>query len=103
MSNKMWHASQERMTLVLSPDDSAFIHLAKDDQLNHVITKYWADAPDFVVLKLETAKLEGNLVYESNPGGNNKYYHLYKGHIPFASIIETKTFPHDSTDFCCGD
>lgn len=46
-----------------------------------------ADA-EVVLLKLETAKLRGRLVYEVNPGGTTKYYHLYEGSIPLEAVVE---------------
>lgn len=45
-----------------------------------------------VILKINTSKLIGEMVFESNPGGVAKYYHLYRGYIPFESILEAKRF-----------
>lgn len=83
-----WEASQE--TVNLSPDDDAFIHLSREDQLERITTKYWAHVPQYVVLKVETAKLPGKLVFEANPGGTSKYYHLYNGSIPKDAITDIK-------------
>ncbi len=74
----------------LSAMDEAFIHLSTEAQLDKIIEKYWAEAPEYVVLKLEAAKLLGKLVFEANPGGTNQYYHLYDGAIPVVAIIEMK-------------
>lgn len=90
LSLSHWNASQNRSVLILSGDDDAFIHLSTEDQLNRIIEKYWADAPQYVILKVKTKLLEGKLVYEANPGGANKYYHLYNGRIPLESISEAK-------------
>ena len=70
--------------------DADFIHLSTEEQLDRIIAKYWSEAPEYVLLKLETAKLPGELVLEANPGGTNKYYHLYHGSIPFSAILEVK-------------
>lgn len=79
-------------TIHLSSMDSDFIHFSTEEQLDKIIEKYWADVSEYVVLKVETAKLPGNLVLEANPGGTNKYYHLYNGAIPLTSIIELKVY-----------
>ena len=71
-----WDASQKRDCVVLAPNDDVFIHFSKEDQVEKITTKYWADTP-YVLLKIETSKLPGTLVFEANPGGSAKYYHLY--------------------------
>lgn len=84
-----WKESQSLKEIELSADDEEFIHLATEDQLDRIIEKYWADEP-YVVLKLEVAKLPGKLALEANPGGTNKYYHLYNGSIPLEAVVECK-------------
>ncbi|MBA3238829.1 MAG: peptide deformylase [Parachlamydiaceae bacterium] len=91
LSLRLWDASQKNAHLVLSAEDEAFIHLSTKSQLNNILKKYWSNIPQFVVLKVETSKLHGKLVYETNPGGTSKYYHLYQGLIPLNSVIEAKT------------
>jgi uncharacterized protein (DUF952 family) len=83
-----WAKSSE--TVHLSCMDADFIHLSTEDQLDKIIEKYWAGVPEYVVLKIETVKLTGKLVLEANPGGTNKYYHLYNGFIPWNAIVESK-------------
>lgn len=83
-----WAKSSE--TVHLSSMDDHFIHLSTEDQLDKIIEKYWAGIPEYVVLKIETAKLPGQLVLEANPGGTNKYYHLYNGSIPLNAIVESE-------------
>lgn len=90
LSVEMWQASQNEKNLQLAPEDDAFIHFSKEDQLERIIEKYWAKMPQFTILKIETAKLPGHLIFEANPGGKNKYYHLYNGAIPLGSVMETK-------------
>lgn len=77
-------------TVHLSSMDADFIHLSTEDQLDKIIEKYWAGVSEYIVLKIETAKLPGKLVLEANPGGTNKYYHLYNGSIPLSAIVESK-------------
>lgn len=90
LSLKNWQATQNSKTVQLSTDDDEFIHLSTEDQLERIIKKYWTNVPELVVLKIDSSKLEGELLFEANPGGSNKYYHLYNGFIPFNSIVESK-------------
>lgn len=85
-----WRNSQNQEFIILSKDDDQFIHFSTEDQLNGIISKYWANAKEYAVLKVDANQLPGRLVYEANPGGTNKYYHLYDGSIPRKSIYEFK-------------
>jgi len=76
--------------LKLPPEDDRFIHLAKKEQLEQIIDKYWNNSPKFFILKIDTEKLPGKLVFEANPGGKSKYYHLYNGSIPLNAIVESR-------------
>jgi len=90
LSVENWKKSQSQNSVVLSQDDAAFIHFSTKEQLNRIIEKYWSQVPEYVILKVDTAQLPGRLVYEANPGGINKYYHLYDGFIPLKAIVEAK-------------
>lgn len=85
-----WQKSEREKIIFLTLDDKSFVHLAKKDQLYKVISKFFANEKTVVILKLQVAKIQGNLVYEKNPGGINKYYHLYDGFIPFEAICEVR-------------
>lgn len=85
VSKEEWQQSQLRNSVVLSPKDQAFIHLAKEDQVASIVQKFWKNK-EFFILKLSTNKLIGRLVYESNPGGTTLYYHLYDGRIPLEAV-----------------
>lgn len=90
LSLENWKQSQSAKSLVLSADDQAFIHFSREDQLERITSKYWSSVPEYMILKIHTAKLQGELVFEANPGGTSKYYHLYKGSIPLEAIAESK-------------
>ncbi len=90
VSKEHWQESQKQKVLSLSSDDDAFIHFSKEDQLQRICDKYWAHVPEYMVLKVDTAKLPGDMVFEANPGGTAKYYHLYNGSIPFEAVISSK-------------
>lgn len=85
-----WKKSQSQIFVVLSKDDTVFVHLAQKNQLDSIIEKFWSHASGYVVLEVSTSQLLGRLVYEANPGGTNKYYHLYEGSIPLNSVLEAK-------------
>lgn len=90
LSVEHWQATENCEAVKLSANDDAFIHFSTEDQLDRIIRKYWADVLQFVLLKVDTSRLEGRLVLESNVEGGSKYYHLYEGSIPISSIIESK-------------
>lgn len=87
---KDWEESKNLPNVKLGSFDREFIHLSTEEQLNKIIEKYFKDEKMVIILKIETDKLPGNLIFEANPGGSTKYYHLYQGSIPKEAIIETK-------------
>ncbi|MBT3393922.1 MAG: DUF952 domain-containing protein [Waddliaceae bacterium] len=80
-----WKEISERKEFILTSDDKKFIHLSEEHQLGNVVEKFFA-GQNVVVLKIDRDKLKGRLEHESNPGGKNKYFHLYEGCIPFDAI-----------------
>jgi uncharacterized protein (DUF952 family) len=86
VSPEQWKESQEKGHLVLTAMDADFIHLSTEDQVEHVIKKFWKDSR-YLILKLDSKKLKGDLKYETNPGGTTKYYHLYDGSIPLDAVV----------------
>lgn len=87
VSVENWEKSKKQVAL--DSADDLFIHLALENQLERILSKFWS-GQTCIVLKVDPAKLEGQLVFEVNPGGTNKYYHLYEGSIPVDAIIEVK-------------
>lgn len=90
-----WCQSQARPVLKLSSLDDKFIHLATESDIGRILEKYWSGYEEVVILKLETDKLKGRMEYESNPGGSNKYFHLYNGTIPREAVAESKFLHRD--------
>lgn len=90
ISLRNWLATQNRENVALSAEDDEFIHFSTEEQLAKIIQKYWSDAPQLAILKIDRSKLEGRLAYENNPGGTTKYFHLYNGFIPLEAIVEAK-------------
>lgn len=87
ISSEQWQKSLLQNEIVGSPIDKEFVHLAKDDQLDHVAQKFWNNM-DYIVLKLASKKLVGRLIFETNPGGSTQYYHLYEGNIPLDAVVD---------------
>jgi len=87
---KNWKESQSQNFVILTKEDTEFIHLSTEDQLSRIISKYWSNVPEYVILKIETNQLPGQLVFEANEPGGNKYYHLYDGALPLKSVLEAK-------------
>ncbi len=85
LSLESWGKSQTKSHLLLSKDDETFIHFSTEEQLDRIIKKYWSNGIEYVVLTVEVSLLSGRLVYETNPGRDTKYYHLYDGSIPLES------------------
>lgn len=94
LSKEAWEASSELGFVQLTSDDDAFIHFSKIDQLERIISKYWKDQSEFIVLAIDPKKLPGRLVFETNPGGSAKYYHLYNGSIPLEAVVDVSLQRH---------
>lgn len=83
-----WEASIGKDPLPQTKIDKDFFHLATEEQVDSTVEKFFKGQKEVVIVKLDTGKLKGELSFEANPGGTNKYYHLYQGSIPRASILE---------------
>lgn len=91
-SPALWQQSQQQDRLIITEQDNDFIHLAREDQLEAIIEKFWRSQQQaYTILKLDTSKLQGELIFEANRPNGNKYYHLYHGYIPLSAIIEVIT------------
>lgn len=87
VSPEQWQKSLKANYVVVGEIDTHFIHFSTQEQVTSVLNKFWKDRPH-VILKIDAKKLSGKLVMESNPGGINKYPHLYNGSIPLEAILE---------------
>lgn len=72
-----------------SLETEGFIHCSYDHQLDGVIGRYYLDAPELVILKLDIAKLASKLVSEPSTGGET-YPHIY-GPINLDAVVEVRT------------
>ena len=87
VSNEQWQESLLQNQVANSAFDKDFIHLATKEQLARIAEKFWNNK-DHIILKLDSKKLTGRLVYEANPGGTTLYYHLYEGNVPLDAVVE---------------
>lgn len=87
---EQWNSSKEQDRLELGSDDALFIHLATENQLDRITEKYWTSVPSYIILKIESQALFGDLRLEANEGGQNRYYHLYNGFIPLEAVVESR-------------
>lgn len=92
ISPEQWQESLLHNQVVSSALDKDFIHLATEEQLNHVAQKFW-NAKEHVILKLNPKMLKGRLIFETNPGGTTLFYHLYDGIIPLEAVLDTFIIP----------
>lgn len=76
-----WQESQQAGKMVLSSFHEPFIHLSTEEQYPKVIQKFW-NGKDYILLEVDPTLIKGRLELETNPGGSNRYYHLYEGEIP---------------------
>ena len=80
-----WKASQGKPNVVLDTSDSKFIHFSTRGQVERIVDKYFKDK-SYVLLEVDPVKCPGQMKFETNPGGDTKYFHLYNGEIPKTSI-----------------
>jgi uncharacterized protein (DUF952 family) len=71
-----------------SLDTEGFIHCSYDHQLEGVIGRYYSDAAELVVLKLDIGKLTSKLVSEPSTGGE-AYPHIY-GAINLDAVVDAE-------------
>lgn len=84
-----WEAVKQNSTYAAdSLDSEGFIHCSYDDQLDGVIIRYYSDAPELVILKLDINKLTSKLVSEPSTGGE-LYPHIY-GPINLDAVAEVR-------------
>lgn len=65
-----------------------FIHCSYDHQLDGVIGRYYADAPELVILTIDPARLTSRLVSEPSTCGE-EYPHIY-GPINLDAVVSAE-------------
>ena len=71
-----------------------FIHCSDLAQVVDTANRYYANAPDLVVLMIDPTRIRAMLVYENLEGGEMLFPHLY-GHLPISAVVGTFLFEYD--------
>jgi uncharacterized protein (DUF952 family) len=71
--------------------EEGFIHASTAAQVPLVAAAYYRDAPDLVLLVIDTERVGPELRYEQVPGQPDPYPHIY-GPLNLDAVIETRPF-----------
>jgi uncharacterized protein (DUF952 family) len=71
-------------------EDIGFIHCCLPEQVEAVLTCWFKDSLDLVMLEIDTDRLRSRLVYENLEGGTDKFPHVY-GPINLDAITNWKS------------
>ncbi len=82
-----WDKCLQQGFVLPLPNDKEFIHLCSYTQIEKILAKFWQNIKSVCIAKIDPTLLKGQLVFESNVVGGDKYYHLYNGNIPIDAII----------------
>ncbi|MEQ1762953.1 MAG: DUF952 domain-containing protein [Pyrinomonadaceae bacterium] len=79
-----------------SLESEGFIHCSYDHQMEGVIGRYYSDAQELVILKIDIGKLTSKLVSEPSTGGE-VYPHIY-GPINLDAVADAEVRTASSSD-----
>jgi uncharacterized protein (DUF952 family) len=68
-----------------------FIHAATAAQVNQVADAYYRDAPELVLLVIDTERVDSPIRYELVPGQDQPYPHIY-GPLNLDAVTEVRPF-----------
>ncbi len=71
--------------------EEGFIHASTAAQVPLVAAAYYRDAPDLVLLVIDTERVGPELRYEQVPGQPDPYPHIY-GPLNLSAVLETRPF-----------
>jgi glutathione S-transferase len=71
--------------------EEGFIHASTAAQVPLVAAAYYRDAPDLVLLVIDTERVGPELRYEQVPGQPDPYPHIY-GTLNLDAVVETRPF-----------
>lgn len=72
-----------------------FLHCCHPNQLPGVVSRWFKNIDDLVLLTLDPAHLDARLVHENTSGGDELFPHVY-GEIPTIAIADRRDFGLDS-------
>jgi glutathione S-transferase len=71
--------------------EEGFIHASTAAQVPLVAAAYYRDAPDLVLLVIDTERVGPELRYEQVPGQSDPYPHIY-GPLNLDAVAQTRPF-----------
>ena len=71
--------------------EEGFIHASTAAQVPLVAAAYYRDAPDLVLLVIDTERVGPELRYEQVPGQPDPYPHIY-GPLNLDAVVETRPY-----------
>lgn len=74
-----------------------FIHCCDNSQLAGVVSRYYQEVDDVMLLLLDADKLTAALIRENTVGGSELFPHIY-GPINSEAVIDTVPFGINSTE-----
>lgn len=80
-----------------SLDSEGFIHCCDKNQLAGVVSRYYQEVDNVVLLLLDVDKLTAALIRENTVGGSELFPHVY-GPINGEAVIDTVPFGLHSTE-----
>jgi uncharacterized protein (DUF952 family) len=75
--------------------EEGFIHASTAGQVPVVADAFYRDAPDLVLLVIDTERVGSPIRYEPVPGADEPYPHIY-GPLNTDAVIEARPFPRKS-------
>ena len=72
--------------------EEGFIHAATAGQVVQVADAFYRDAPDLVLLVIDTERVGPPIRYERVPGQADPYPHIY-GPLNLDAVVETRPWP----------
>ena len=76
--------------------EEGFIHASTAEQVPLVAAAYYRDAPDLVLLVIDTERVGAPIRYEQVPGQPDPYPHIY-GSLNLDAILEARPFQPPAT------
>jgi glutathione S-transferase len=71
--------------------EEGFIHASTAEQVPLVADAFYRDAPDLVLLVIDTERVGSPIRYEQVPGQPDPYPHIY-GPLNLDAVVETRPF-----------
>ena len=71
-----FEADLSRKFVPLAKEDQNFIHFSEEHNIKKTLSKFFNNQ-EVVILSIDRSKVIGDLRYETNKPGGDKYFHLY--------------------------